>query len=82
MTLMRLLTGVQSMVVTPVMAKGAVLVTEAGLTVMVNVVLADRLPGSVAVTVTLDTPDILGVPDIIRVAGLKLKPFVGLILAV
>ena len=54
----------------------------AGLTVMVKLVLADRLPGSVAVTVTLLTPDIEGVPEIIRVAGSKLSPLAGLMLAV
>jgi hypothetical protein len=45
------------------MLKGPVLVIEAaGLTVKVKLVLTDKLPGSVATTVTLDTPDILGVP--------------------
>ena len=72
---------IQLTIVTPVMAKGAVTVTGAGLTVMVKVVLADRLPASVAVTVTLDTPDTEGAPLMMRVAGSKLKPLAGLMLA-
>ena len=71
--MMRLATGVQSMVVTPVMLKVPVLVIEAaGLTVIVKLVATDKLPGSVAVTVTLDTPDILGVP--LMVLPDRLKP--------
>ena len=66
MILKRLATGVQSMVVTPVMLKGEVggglTVVDAGLTVMVKLALTDKLPGSVAVTVTFDTPEALGVP--------------------
>ena len=50
--------------VTPVIAKpaGGGGGGPAGLTVMRKTVLTDKLPGSVAVTVTSDTPDTLGVP--------------------
>ena len=48
---------------------------------MVKVVLADKLPGSVAVTVTLFTSDIPGVPEMTRVAGSNTKPLAGLMLA-
>ena len=67
--------------VTPVIEKGPA-TTEAGLTVMVKLVLADRLPGSVAVIITVETPLRLGVPVIMRVAASKLKLLAGLMLAV
>ena len=70
--LIRFATGVQLLVVTPVMAKGAVVVTEAGFTVMVKLVLTLKLPGSVAVTVTVDTPDAEGVP--LMTLPLRLSP--------
>ena len=49
---------------------------------MVNVVLDDSSPGSVAVMVTLLTPVLPGVPWITRVAELKVSPLAGLMLAV
>jgi hypothetical protein len=55
------------------MAKGAVVVPdEAGLTVSTKLVLAERLPGSVAVRVTVLTPLSEGVPE--SVVPTKLKP--------
>jgi hypothetical protein len=51
---------------------GAVLITGAGLTVMVKLVLTVRLPGSVAVTVMLLTPLSDGVPE--RIVPIRLKP--------
>ena len=48
-------------------------VPEAGLTVMLKLVLADRLPGSVAVTVTVLTPLIEGVPEMVE-GEVKLRP--------
>ncbi len=41
-------------------------VPDAGLTVMLKLVLAVRLPGSVATTVTVETPDIEGVPEMVE----------------
>ena len=72
--LTRLPTGVQLSVVTPVMAKGPPGMggPDAGLTVRVKVVLTERLPGSVAVMVTVETPDALGVP--LMVVPARLNP--------
>ena len=53
----------------------------AGLTVMVKLVLAERLPGSVAVTVMPTTPDAEGVPEMMRVVGSNENPLAGLMLA-
>ena len=57
--------------VTPVIEKGPP-VTGAGLIVSMKLVLTLRLPGSVAFTVTLDTPDTKGVP--LMVLPDRLKP--------
>ena len=58
----------QRMVCTPVMLKVPVGggVPAAGLTVRVKVVLAERLPGSVALTVTVVTPETEGVPEMVE----------------
>ncbi len=48
-------------------------VPPAGLTVIVKLVLALMLPGSVAVTVTVLTPLMEGVPEMVE-GGLKLSP--------
>ena len=75
MMLMRLATGVQSMVVTPVILKAPELVIEvAGLTVMAKLVATDKLPGSVAVTVTEkgDPTVVEGVP--LMVLPLNVRP--------
>ena len=54
-------------------SESGVTTTGAGLTVRVKVVLAVKLPGSVAVTVTLVTPDIEGVPEMVE-GEVKLRP--------
>jgi hypothetical protein len=51
---------------------GAVLTTGAGFTVSTKLVLAERLPGSVAVTTTVLTPLTEGVPE--SVVPTKLRP--------
>ena len=63
-----------------VRARG-VTATGAGLTVMVKVVLAERLPESVAVMVTLETPETEGVPEMLRLLASKLNPLAGTMLA-
>ena len=71
--LIRSPTGVQPNVLTLVIAKGAVVVPdEAGLTVSTKLVLAVRLPGSVAVSTTVLTPLTDGVPE--SVVPTRLKP--------
>ncbi len=65
----------QLTVVTPVILKtlkGEVSKVLAGLTVRGKLVLAERLPGSVAVTVTVEVPDTDGVP--LMMVPTRLRP--------
>ena len=61
---------------------GAVVVLATELTTIANEAEAERLPGSVAATITLMLPVVDGMPLMVRVPGLKINPLAGRPLAV